>query len=63
MKHGLSIKVSNNENFDSVVRVKKFAVREKLLNMLFGSKQQVMVIVPGKQVNALSIVDDVGGDS
>ena len=63
MKHGLSIKVSNNKNFDSVVRVKKFAVREKLLNMLFGSKQQVLVIVPGKQVNALSIVDDVGGDS
>ena len=57
MKQDIRIKVSKKANADDVVRVKKLTVREKLLSKLLGPKQQVTIIVPGKNVDALSIVE------
>ena len=57
MKQDIRIKVSKKANADDVVRVKKFTVREKLLSKLLGPKHQVTIIVPGKNVDALSIVE------
>lgn len=53
MKHRLSIQVGQD-----LVRVQKKKILNRLLHWLFGSSQEVMVLVPGKSVNEIEIREE-----
>ena len=57
MKHNLKISVSNNPQTDGVVRCRNVSLREKLLTLLLGRKERMMVLIPGNSVAELSIVE------
>ena len=55
MKHNLSIRVSKTPENGGVVACRTVSLREKLLTMLFGLQQKVMVLVPGNSVETIAI--------
>ena len=57
MKHNLKISVSNNPQTDGVVRCRNVSLREKLLTLLLGRKERMMILIPGNSVAELSIVE------
>ncbi|MBR3439420.1 MAG: hypothetical protein IKH13_07970 [Clostridia bacterium] len=64
MRHNLKISVSKEPDPGAVVTCSKVTIREKILKLLFGKPQKVMVLVPGGSVEevAISEIKD-GGDS
>ena len=63
MKQKLKISVSKEPQPDSTISCKRVSLRERLLTMLFGQKQEVMVLVPGNNVSEVTISEIHGGDS
>lgn len=61
MKHKLKVSVSKKPISDSDVTCKKITIREKLLNLLLGNKQQLTVLIPGDNVDELSICEKERG--
>ena len=57
MKHNLKISVSNNPQTGGVVRCRNVSLREKLLTLLLGRKERMMILIPGNSVAELSIVE------
>lgn len=57
MRHNLSISVSKEPKGGGVVACKCITLREKLLTRLMGSKQKVIVIIPGSTVDTVSITE------
>ena len=57
MKHNLKISVSNEPQTGGIVRCRNVSLREKLLTHLLGSKERVMILIPGNSVAALSITE------
>lgn len=55
MKHNLKISVSDTPKSGGVVACRKFSLRKKLLDKLFGPIEKVTLIVPGKTVDCISI--------
>ena len=55
MKHNLKISVSNNPQTGGVVRCRNVSLREKLLTLLLGRKERMMILIPGNSVAELSI--------
>lgn len=57
MKHNLKISVSREPKAGGVVSCRTITLREKLLSRLLGSKQKVMVLIPGNSVSTVSITE------
>jgi len=57
MKHNLKICVSKKPQNGGVVAYRTVSIRERLLTMLFGPKQKVMVLVPGQSVETIAITE------
>ena len=57
MKHNLKISVSNELQIGGVVRCRNVSLREKLLTLLLGRKERMMILIPGNSVAELSIVE------
>ena len=57
MKHNLKISVSNSPQTGGVVRCRNVSLREKLLTLLLGRKERMMILIPGNSVAELSIVE------
>ena len=57
MKHNLKISVFNNPQTGGVVRCRNVSLREKLLTLLLGRKERMMILIPGNSVAELSIVE------
>ena len=57
MKHNLKISVSNEPQTGGVVRCRNVSLREKLLTLLLGRKERMMILIPGNSVAELSIVE------
>lgn len=57
MKHSLKIRVSNDLKDSGVVACKSITLREKILTKLLGSKQKVLVLVPGDTVESIAIAE------
>ena len=57
MKHNLKISVSNEPQTGGVVRCRNVSLREKLLTLLLGRKERMMILIPGNSVTELSIVE------
>ncbi len=53
MKHRLSVQVGQD-----LVRGQKKKILSRLLHWLFGSSQEVMVLIPGKSVNEIEIREE-----
>lgn len=56
MKHNVKISVSKKPRDSGIVRLRRFTVREKLMTWLFGRKEKLLLVVPGRSVEAASIV-------
>ena len=61
MKHSLKISVSNEPQTGGVVRCRNVSLREKLLTLLLGRKERMMILIPGNSVAELSIVETPEG--
>lgn len=61
MSHTLKISINKDAGKSGVVRRKRISMRERLLTALLGPQRQMMVILPGNTVEALSIVEVPGG--
>ena len=57
MKHNLKISVSTEPQTGDVVRCRSVSLREKLLTLLLGRKERMMILIPGNSVAELSIVE------
>ena len=57
MKHNLKISVSTETQTGGVVRCRNVSLREKLLTLLLGRKERMMILIPGNSVAELSIVE------
>ena len=57
MKHNLKISVSTEPQTGDVVRCRNVSLREKLLTLLLGRKERMMILIPGNSVAELSIVE------
>uniref|UniRef100_UPI003FEDDCA4 hypothetical protein n=1 Tax=Candidatus Fimivicinus sp. TaxID=3056640 RepID=UPI003FEDDCA4 len=57
MRHKLCIRVLGKPKNGGVVACRTVSLREKLLTLLLGPKQQVMVLVPGNSVESIAITE------
>ena len=57
MKHSLKIRVSKDLQDNGVVACRSITLREKILTKLLGSKQKVLVLVPGDSVESIAITE------
>jgi len=57
MKHNLKISVSNEPQTGGVVRCRNVSLREKIITLLLGRKERMMILIPGNSVAELSIVE------
>ena len=57
MKHNLKISVSTEPQTGGVVRCRNVSLREKLLTLLLGRTERMMILIPGHSVAELSIVE------
>lgn len=55
MKHNLRISVSDKPQKSGMVSCRDITFREKILRMLFGKKQKLMILVPGDAIEELEI--------
>lgn len=61
MKHNLKISVSKEPKDGGVVACRCVSIREKILTKLLGSKQKVLVLVPGDTVSSIAIAEVTEG--
>ena len=61
MKHNIKISVSTEPQTGGVVRCRNVSLREKLLTLLLGRKERMMILIPGNSVAELSIVETPEG--
>lgn len=63
MTHKVSIRVSQTRQPNGIVSCKHISLREKLLNKLFGRQKDMLILIPGKSVESMSISEshDQGG--
>lgn len=54
MANKVSIKLNNHPQ-DSIVSMRQITIRERLLRLLLGQPDHLMVIAPGKDVQQLQI--------
>ena len=57
MKHNLKISVSKEPQNGGIVAYRRLSLREKLLTLLLGPKQKVMIVVPGNSVESIAITE------
>lgn len=57
MKHNLTIRVSKHPQDGGVVACRTVSIREKLLAKFLGSKEKVMVLVPGNSIETIAITE------
>lgn len=55
MEHNLTIRVSKKPKANGIVSIRNFTVRERILRLLFGSKQRLTIIVPSDTINEMAI--------
>lgn len=55
MRHNLKISVSKRPQSGGIVRCKNITLRERIMRLLLGEKQKLMILIPGDSVDSLSI--------
>ncbi len=56
-RHRLRIRVTDEPDDDALVSARSVTLRQRLLAKLFGRSQRVTVLVPGRQVSSVEIVE------
>lgn len=56
-KHKLRINVTDDAPDDSLVSARTVSLRERLLARILGRRQRVTVLVPGRQVGSVEIIE------
>ena len=57
MKHSLKISVSKVPRTPGVVTCRTVSLRERIFRFLFGKKQRVTILIPGDNVDEVTISD------
>ena len=55
MEHNLKISVSKKPKSDGILSCRSISVRERILRFLLGRKQKLTILVPGDNVEEVSI--------
>lgn len=64
LKKNVKVTYSRTPNPDGVVAVKKTTLKKKLMEKLFGTSTQVVVIVPGNTCGSITVTEfEEGGQS
>ncbi len=56
-KHKLRINVTDDAPDDSLVSARTVSLRERFLTRILGRRQRVTVLVPGRQVGSVEIIE------
>lgn len=57
LKKNVKVTYSRTPNPDGVVAVKKTSMKKKLMEKLFGTSTQVVVIVPGNTCGSITVTE------
>lgn len=57
MNRGLRISVTKTPRTDGLLACRKVTIREKLLMRLLGPPRKMMVLVPGDDVDSVSVTE------
>ena len=64
LKKNVKVTYSKTPNPDGVVAVKKTTLKKKLMEKLFGTSTQVVVIVPGNTCGSITVTElEEGGQN
>ncbi len=63
MKHSLKISVSKVPRIPGEITCRTVSLRERFLRFLFGNKQKVTILIPGDNVDEVTISDAKGGEA
>lgn len=55
MKPKITVSISKKPKTDGIMSVKQISVREKILRFFFGKKVDIVVFVPGEQIDEVII--------
>lgn len=55
MKPKLTVSISKKPKTDGIMSVKQISVREKILRFFFGKKVDMVIFVPGEQIDEVVI--------
>ncbi len=55
MKHKLQICVSDKPRKNDIVSCKNITLRERVMRLLFGRQQKIMILVPSDTIEELAI--------
>jgi hypothetical protein len=61
MKHNLKISVSKEPQTGGIVTCRNVTIRERILRFLLGDKRRVTILIPGDNVEELSICETTKG--
>ena len=63
MKHSLSVAVGKPPTTNGIVAYRKVKLRERLLERFLGPMRNVVLLVPGKTVDSITVTEiPEGGD-
>ena len=57
MKHNLEVMLSKETPKSGIVACRHVTIRERILNLLFGSPMKLTIIVPGNSVEEVAITE------
>lgn len=55
MKHNLKTSVSKHQKSNGIISCKLVTIRERILRLFLGKKQQTLILMPGDTVEELTI--------
>ena len=61
VNRGIRISVSKTPRTDGMLACRRITLREKLLTRLLGPPRRMMVLVPGDNVDAISVTEVMEG--
>lgn len=61
MKRKLKVSVSKSPQTSGVVACRSMTIREKFLAFLFGTKRRITILIPGDNIDELSICETEKG--
>lgn len=57
MKHDLKISLARGPQTGGLMRCRSMTMRGRLLDLLFGRKERLMILVPGDTIDTVSITE------
>lgn len=55
MENQLKVKVTKNPSSESVMKCRKWTIRERVFQFLFGKKRELVILIPSDRIQEVTI--------